>query len=156
MSDINNVFLPHRHEDDALVGAFKDLMKSKGVEIRDSSITRDKPNQARSPDYIKREIFAPGIDWAGKVVVLITLETKNHEWVNWEIEYAHKHNKLIIGVWAHGSAGCELPEALKNHHDALVSWNADRILEAFESSRIEGSRISEEPRWINATVTTDD
>ena len=57
-----------------------------------------------------------------------------------EIEYAHKHNKLIIGVWAYGSAGCELPEALKIHHDALVSWNADRILAAFE-----GGRVSEEP-----------
>ena len=85
MSDIYNVFLPHRHEDDALAGAFKDLMKGKGVEIRDSSITSDKPNQARSPDYIKREILAPGIDWAGKVVVLITPDTKNHEWVNWRL-----------------------------------------------------------------------
>ena len=140
MSDIRNVFLPHRHEDDALVTDFKNLMKSRGVEIRDSSITSDKPNRARSPDYIKTEILAPGIRWAGKVVVLVTPDARNHDWVNWEIEYAHKNNYPIIGVWAPGSENCELPEALENYRDALVAWNADQIRQALDNAR-----ISQEP-----------
>ena len=139
MSDIHNVFVAHRHEDDTLIGDFKGLMKGHGVEIRDASITSDKPNQARNPDYIKQEILAPGIKWAGKVVVLITPDTKNHEWVNWEVEYANKNNKLIVGVWAHGSAGCELPDALEKYADAVVGWNADRILRALDGARISES-----------------
>ena len=53
MSDIHNVFIPHRHDDDARVAALKRLLESKGVAIRDASITRDKPNKAHDPDYIK-------------------------------------------------------------------------------------------------------
>lgn len=136
MSEIHNVFVSHRHEDDDLITKFKDLMKGKDVEIRDSSITSGNPNQANNPDYIKQSILAPGIDWAGKLVVLITPDTKNHDWVDWEIEYANKHNKPIIGIWAHGSAGCEVPEALDKYADAVVGWNSEQILKALNGTRI--------------------
>ena len=135
MGEIHNVFVSHRHEDDDLITKFKELLKGKDVEIRDSSITSDNPNQAKNPDYIKQNILVPGIKWAGKLIVLITPDTKNHDWVEWEIEYANKRNKPIIGVWAHGSAGCELPEALEKYADALVSWNAKQILQALNGAR---------------------
>lgn len=135
MGEIHNVFVSHRHEDDDLITKFKELLKGKDVEIRDSSITSDNPNQAKNPDYIKQNILVPGIKWAGKLVVLITPDTKNHDWVGWEIEYANKRNKPIIGVWAHGSAGCELPEALEKYADAVVSWNAEQILQALNGAR---------------------
>ena len=48
MSDIHNVFISHRHEDDGLVGAFKDLMKGRNLTIRDSSITTTNPNDAKN------------------------------------------------------------------------------------------------------------
>lgn len=130
MTERHNVFIAHRHEDDHQVSALKDLISGPGIEIRDASITSDKPNQASNADYIKQEILAPGIQWAGKVVVLVTPETKHHQWVDWEIEYANKKNKPIIGVWARGSAGCEIPEPLEKHADALVGWNSDRIIRA--------------------------
>ena len=135
MSEIHNLFISHRHEDDALVSDFKNLLKNKGVTIRDASITSDDPNQARSPDYIKTQILAPGIKWAGTLAVLITPDTKNHEWVNWEIEYANKYNKRIIGVWARGSAGCEVPEPLEKYADETVGWDSEQIVEAINGSR---------------------
>ena len=135
MSEIHNLFISHRHEDDALVSDFKNLLKNKGVTIRDASITSDDPNQARSADYIKTQILAPGIKWAGTLAVLITPDTKNHDWVDWEIEYANKYNKRIIGVWAPGSAGCEVTEPLEKYAEATVGWNAERIVEAINGSR---------------------
>ena len=135
MSEIHNLFISHRHEDDALVTGLKNLLKDKGVTIRDASITSDSPNQAHNPDYIKTEILAPGIRWAGTLVVLITPDTKNHDWVDWEIEYANKHDKRIIGVWALGSADCEVPEPLEKYADAIVGWNSQSILEAINGSR---------------------
>lgn len=135
MGEIHNVFVSHRHEDDDLITKFKELMKGKDVEIRDSSITSDNPNQARNPDYIKQSILAPAIDRAGKLVVLITPDTKNHDWVEWEVDYANRRNKPIIGVWAHGSTGCELPEALEKYADAVVGWNSEQILQALNGAR---------------------
>lgn len=135
MADIHNVFISHRHEDDHLVEAFKTLMAGRGVTVRDSSVTNDEPNAAKSPEYIKNTYLRPGIEWAGKVVVLITPDTKNHAWVDWEIECANRLGKPIIGVWAPGSAGCDLPEPLEKYADAVVGWNSDAIISALEGER---------------------
>jgi len=140
MSKTHNVFISHRHEDDAIVGDLKGFIKGKGVEIRDSSITSDNPNKARNTDYIKTNILAPKIKWAGTLIVLLTPDTKNHDWVDWEVEYAHKQSKRIIGVWAYGSAGCDLPEPLEKYADAVVGWNKDRIVRALKGeTRFEDS-----------------
>lgn len=125
-----NVFISHIHKDDSGLTDLKSLLKEKGMEIRDGSINSDKPNNATSPGYIKSEILAPRIKWASTLIVYISPETKNSEWVNWEIEYAHKHGKTIVGVWEHGASGCEVPEALDAYGHALVGWNADKIIAA--------------------------
>lgn len=135
MPDIHNVFISHRHEDDALVDDFKKLLDGRGVEIRDASITSDNPNDATNEAYIKSKILAPGIQWAGKVVVIITPDTCNHPWVDWEVDYAETcGDKEIIGVWAPGDTGCELPESLERHADAIVSWSADKIIDALNGN----------------------
>lgn len=134
MSETHNVFVSHRHEDDALVEAFKGLLADRNVVIRDASITKADPNDASNDAYIKSEILAPGIEWAGKVVVLITPDTVNHTWVDWEIEYAERRDKEIIGVWGPDSAGCEVPKPLEEHADAIVSWNATKIIEALNGN----------------------
>jgi len=58
-----NVFISHVHKDDGGLTDLKNLLKSKGMEVRDSSINSDRPNNAKSPEYIKSEILAPRIDW---------------------------------------------------------------------------------------------
>src|SRR5258708_4647430 len=109
---IKNVFISHIHEDDAGLKKLKDLLANKGVAIRDASIHAGKENDAKSPDYIKSAILAPQINWAGTFVVYITPQTKDSDWVNWEIEYAAKQDKRIVGVWGYGDSQCEIPEAL--------------------------------------------
>ena len=131
MSETHNVFVSHRHEDDALIGDFKEMLQGQDVEIRDSSIDSADPNNAKNPDYIKAQILAPRIQWAGKIVVIVTPDTMNHDWVDWEIEYANNlGGKQIIGVWAPGATECDLPEALERHADVVVPWNAARIIAA--------------------------
>lgn len=127
---IANAFISHIHEDDAGLAALKGLLADNGLALRDSSVTSDKPNNANSEAYIKSEILAPRIKWAGVVVVLLTPQTKESEWVNWEIEYAHRLGKRIVGVWAPGVSGCELPAALDRHGNAVVGWSAEGIVSA--------------------------
>ena len=128
--DIRNVFISHIHEDDEGLKKLKDLVSKHGMTWRDASITADKPNAAKNPDYIKQEILAPGIRWAGVLVVYITPDTKHSDWVNWEIEYAHKQDKRIVGVWEWGAKDCDLPEALDKYADAVVGWNGESIIDA--------------------------
>ena len=93
-----NVFISHIHEDDATLKGLRDLLRRNGYEIRDGSIDSSKPNDATNADYIKSEILAPRIRWAGTFIVLISAKTHESRWVDWEIEYAHKQGKRIIGV----------------------------------------------------------
>ena len=100
------------------------------MEVRNYSITSDKENNAKSPDYIKGEILAPRINACSTLVVYITPDTKDSQWVNWEIEYAYRQGKTIVGVWERGSNGCEIPEALEEFHNAIVGWRGEKIIEA--------------------------
>ena len=136
MAEQSNIFISHRHEDDALIDRLKKMLTKNGADIRDSSITRQTPNNAKSPDYIKN-ILADQIRWAGTIIVIISPDTKNHCWVNWEIEYARKFkNKRIIGVWAPGAAHANMPSGVKDYADALVAWNSHKIIDALKGQNI--------------------
>ena len=50
--------------------------------------------------------------------------------MNWEIEYAYKQGKTIVGVWEMGSKGCDIPEALEEFHNAIVGWQGENIVDA--------------------------
>lgn len=130
MSDQHNIFVSHRHEDDKLVGDLKKLLAASGAEVRDSSITSATPNDAKSDAYI-RQLLADQIRWAGKLIVIVSPDTKNHAWVDWEIEYARKFpDKRIIGVWAPGTNPVDMPDGLEDYANAIVNWDAAAIMAA--------------------------
>lgn len=117
----HNIFVSHRHEDDALVGELKKLLARSGAEIRDSSITSENGNNAKNEEYIK-SLIRDRIEWAGKMIVIISPETHKHEWVEWEIEFARTFpDKRIIGVFAPGTTTDNLPEGLEDHADSIVN-----------------------------------
>ena len=127
---IKNVFISHKHEDDDGLKGLKSLVEQHGMTWRDYSITADNPNNAHNEDYIKSKILAPRIRQSGCLAVYISEKTKNSDWVEWEIEYAHKQEKRIIGVWERGERDCEMPEALKRYGHAVVGWNGESIIDA--------------------------
>lgn len=78
-------------------------------------------------------------------MVYITPKTKESAWVNWEIEYAAKQGKRIVGIWEHGAGDCDLPDALKELGDAVVvGWNSDAIIDAI---------LGEKDGWQNPDGT---
>lgn len=131
MADTRNIFISHVHEDDALLPKLKDLISKAGMEVRDGSINSAKPNNANDPDYIKEKYLKPHIDWASTLVVLITHDTAQSEWVNWEIQYAIEQGKQVVGVFAQGATDADIPEALRTHGDAaVVGWQSERVVDA--------------------------
>ena len=140
MADSRNVFISHVHKDDAGLQKLKDLLKAKGMAVRGSSVHTGKFNDAKDPGYIKTGILAPLIKWAGIFIFYVSPQTKNSDWVNWEIEYAAKQGMRIVGVWELGDQGCELPGALKEYADAVVGWNGDAIIDAINGK--DGSQMA--------------
>src|SRR5574341_1547927 len=130
MSDKKNVFISHVHEDDELVPRLKEMMANAGMEVRDGSITSDKPNEAQNEEYLKREILEPRIQWASTLVVLITHDTAQSWWVNWEIKRAVELGKNVVGVYAQGATEADIPEELQQCGDAaIVGWQGDRVVD---------------------------
>lgn len=141
MSDDNrrHVFISHHHRDDSSVDGLTSLLKSKGYDIRNSSIRAKPANQARlekglvNESVIKR-LLRIKIAWASTVIVLIGKDTHTRPWVNWEIQKAHERGKRIIGVYEQGGTDYELPENLKKYGSNCVAWNSDSILDALDGS----------------------
>ena len=130
INQTKNVFISHIHEDDDGLNRLKDLLSNHGIEARDYSIRSDNPNRAKSEDYIKQDILGPRIRQCSTLLVYISDKTKDSDYVNWEIEYAQRNDKRIVGIWAYGEKGCPIPEALRKFGDALVGWTGDRIVDA--------------------------
>ena len=134
MASSKRVFISHIHEDDEHIKAMRDLLGSKGFDMQVSAVDSSNPNNAKDADYIKSSILSPKIDWAQTMLVLISPGTKESDWVDWEIEYAHQHDKRIVGVWVSGAAETDIPPALAEYADAVVGWQADRIDGAINGS----------------------
>ncbi len=135
MADIKNVFISHVHEDDEMLPDLKQLIARAGMEVRDGSISSDKPNDAENEQYIKHEILTPRIEWASTLVVLITHDTAESWWVNWEIKRAIQLGKRVIGVFAQGATDADIPEELERCGDAaIVGWRGDRVVDAINGN----------------------
>lgn len=142
---IKNVFISHIHEDDDGLKKLKDLLGKSGMQIRDYSINSSNPNDAKSEQYIKSEILAPRINSCDTIVVYVTPDTKDSAYVDWEIEYAERQGKRIVGVWAYGEKECPVPKGLSDYADAVVGWNGDGIIDAIEGRRNGWEQANGEP-----------
>ena len=132
MTDTKNIFVSHYHGDAHMIENLSGILKKHGLNMKDSSIYEDKnPNAAKNEDYIK-SLIRPKIQWAGAVVVLIGKDTYSSDYVNWEIKYAAREGKRMVGVYLPGEDDSELPDAFNQHGDALRHWNGDSIIEAIK------------------------
>ena len=126
----NNVFICHHSADVPKLRDLLDNLRSKGYDVRSSSLQEDKDNKvvhkgkhvadATVARYIRR-----AIKWAGTFIVFIGEHTHERAWVNYEIRNAHFQGKKIIGVYKYGCAQtAELPEAYKRYGTSPIGWNS--------------------------------
>ncbi|MEX0661201.1 MAG: TIR domain-containing protein [Balneolaceae bacterium] len=142
MDKTKNVFISHHSKDEENIKKLKELLSRQGYQIKNSSIDSTKPNKANNAAYIRR-LLRMRIQWAGTFICLVGSETHNRDWVNWEIEQAHKKNKKIVGIYIRGANGEHVPENLNRYGDSLVTWQSDKIVDAIEG------QLEREDNWCN-------
>lgn len=150
----NNVFICHHSADVPKLRDLLDNLRSKGYDVRSSSLQEDKDNKvvhkgkhvadATVARYIRR-----AIKWAGTFIVLIGEHTHERAWVNYEIRNAHFQGKKIIGVYKYGCAQtAKLPEAYKRYGTSPIGWNSmDKL-----AGMIQGNVVP--PELPDGTPTT--
>lgn len=132
--DLINVFVCHYHADEENIKKIKDLLGG-DFSIRNYSVTSDKYNNAKDKEYIK-SLLRPLINQTSICICLIGPNTRDSEWVNWEVDQAMKQGKRIIGVYLWGAKDSDIPKALEDAADAMVGWNHDTILAAINGHNI--------------------
>jgi hypothetical protein len=134
-----HVFISHYHKDDTDIDKLTNLLNSRGYDVRNSSIRVNPDNQERlrkglvKPETIRR-LLRMKISWASKVIVLIGKKTHSRPWVDWEIQQANEKGKPIIGVYAEGANGADVPPSFEEYGTKLVAWDPEQIISALEGT----------------------
>lgn len=137
-----NVFVSHHHKDDKSVDGLTKLAAKKGYNLRNSSIRIKAENKKRLdnkkiPERTLKRLLRMKMRWASQLIVVIGKETHQRDWVNWEIEQAHKLGKPIIGVFEDGLKDkVPVPINLEKYGTAQLAWRSDNIIDALEGKSL--------------------
>jgi len=129
-----NLFFSYYFRDRDAYDRIMQMLEERGYFVF-KNYSMDEENEAQSEDYIK-SLIRPKINKSGVVIVLIGLGTHTRRWVNWEIGYAARNDKRIVGVYLWGHTDAKLPIKLRELYDedyvelALVKWNTESIVRA--------------------------
>ena len=126
MSEQHNIFISHYGRDDEHVQSLKTRLKEQGYDVRNFSVDSTNHKDGRKPsDPVVQRLLRMRISWSSSLICLIGDRTHTREWVDFEIEEAHKQGKRIIGVYAHGSMEtAQLPESVKRYASNIIGWNS--------------------------------
>lgn len=120
MADVKKILICRVNGDDPVLDELNEVLESAGVEVRDDLVPTTEPNDAESEENIQCDHLAPQVDWADALIVLVTADSGKSWCINWEIEYAVKHGKRVIGVYGQGAGNADMPSALQACGDATV------------------------------------
>ena len=160
VNKIKNVFVSHHHKDDASVDGLTSMVSGKGYKLRNSSIRVKPENQKRIDnkqisDKTIARLLRMKMRWASQVIVVIGKETHQRDWVNWEIETAHRLGKPIIGVYENGLKDqVEIPDSLKKHSTSIIGWRSDSVIDALEGkSQFQNPDGTPSPKVAGRNIT---
>lgn len=135
---MHNVFISHYGEDEPHLDSLKARLKNNGCDVRNSSIEKkDYRKDPVSDATIAKEIRSH-INWAKTFIVMLGEHTHERPWVNYEIRYAARQGKTIVGIYEFGCKdNIELPEAYKRYGGSLLGWNSLDKLEGIMKGQIQ-------------------
>jgi len=118
---MRNVFISFDVDDEGMV----DLLRMQAKSDRFPFVFRDYSVKEPFEYSWKREVRRL-IHQSSAVIVAIGRNTYKSKAVNWEIEEAHRQNKLVIGVRLHRNRRHRIPCAM-DEYDEITYWNTHDI-----------------------------
>ena len=120
---VHNVFISHYGEDEPHLDKLRDRLKHIGCDVRNSSIEKKDYRKNKVSDATIAAEIRSHINWAGTFIVMIGEHTHERPWVNYEIRYAARQGKTIIGIYEYGCKdSVVLPEAYKRYGGSPLGW----------------------------------
>ena len=132
----HNVFISHSSKNAEEVKSLIERLKEKGHEVRNSSIEKDEYRDYKVKDETIKRDLRDGIKWAGTCILLIGKDTLKSPWVDYELEYARKQGKRVVGIYVYGLAyKVDLHDEIKKSIFSLIGWSSvDKLGEILDGN----------------------
>jgi hypothetical protein len=127
---VRRLFLSFHYEDRDQVNGFRLMAHNPNLPIDFSDVSVRAAINSEEAAYLKR-VISEKINRCSVVVCLIGSGTAWREWVEWELQTAHKLGKGICGVRLKGSRG-RPPDFLLEMGIPVAGWEQSEIIAAIE------------------------
>lgn len=117
-----NLFISFAAEDINEVNLLRGQAKNENSDIDFVDRSVRVPYDSNRADYIKQRI-SERIRQSSMTVVLLTSESANSQWVNWEIERSLELGKKVVAFHTGDKRPAQLPRAVKDNAIKVVSWS---------------------------------
>ncbi len=116
-----NVFISFDYDDANEVNLLRGQAKNDNSDIEFNDWSVKEAFNSENADYIKRQI-SDRIKQSSLTVVYVSDNTKNSDWVNWEVGKSLELGKRVLAVHSGDSAPKNLPDSVKSNKIEVIRW----------------------------------
>ena len=126
-----NVFISFAYEDVSVVNLLRGQAKNENVPLEFNDWSVSEPINSERAEYVKSKI-RERLERSSVLVVYLSDNAVNSQWVNWEIEEARRLGKGIVGVYHEGSPPALHPSTFDGQGYPVVPWKHDQLMAAID------------------------
>lgn len=137
------VFISYEGSDRMKAKGFRLLRWNKNVDVEFQDRHLLDPVDSTNDQYI-RQCIRDEIKGTSTTVVLVGENTKDSDWVDYEIERSLKDGNGLVAIKVDDSISDEdVPDKLKENGAEIVDWTPDEFSDAIERAASQRSKVGE-------------
>lgn len=137
------VFISYEGSDRKKAKGFRLLRWNKNVDVEFQDRHLLDPVDSTNDQYI-RQCIRDEIKGTSTTVVLVGENTKDSDWVDYEIERSLKDGNGLVAIKVDDSISDEdVPDKLKENGAEIVDWDPDEFGDAIERAASQRSKVGE-------------
>lgn len=137
------VFISYQHEDRKKANGFRILRWNKNVDVEFQDRHLLSPVDSTNDDYIKRKIREE-MKGTSTTVVIVGKETKNSDWVDYEIEQSIEEGKGLVAIKAHDDVtDDDVPDKIQENGGEVLDWNPDEFADSIERAAQQRHKVGQ-------------
>lgn len=146
------VFISFQHDDREQARGFSLLQWNKYVDFDFRGRHLLSPVDSSNEKYIRTRIKEM-MNGTSVTAVLIGKNTKDSEWVKWEIEESRNRGNGIIGIRLKGQEDAQAPDALNEKGYKVIDWEPSAFSDEVERcALIAGRKPQQPPRYPSSVI----
>jgi hypothetical protein len=137
------VFISYEGSDRMKAKGFRLLRWNKNVDVEFQDRHLLDPVDSTNKDYIQ-QCIRDEIHGTSTTVVLVGENTKDSDWVDYEIERSLKDGNGLVAIKVDDSISDEdVPDKLKENGAEIIDWNPDEFGDAIERASSQRSKVGQ-------------